>query len=332
MNVHYFSADASEEAYVRSRGSAQHIVFHAGSLVSAADIADAQALSVFIDSKITADVIERLPALRLIATRSTGYDHIDIAAAKKRNIAVANVPVYGEKTVAEFAFALILTLSRKILEANDRVRHAASFSLQGLQGFDLSGKTLGVVGVGHIGAHVIRIAKGFDMQVLAFDVNQNQHLRERLGFAYVSLDDLLARSDVISIHVPYNQATHHLINQTNIRKIKKGAYLINTARGGIVETEALVLGLREEILGGAGLDVLEEEGNLAEEDLLLFAEHPNEAKLKTMLANNWLLKHPRVIVTPHLAFDSREAVYRIIDTTLLNIQLFSEGKPQNIVT
>ena len=170
------------------------------------------------------------------------------------------------------------------------------------------------------------------MQVLAFDVHQDAALAERLGFTYASLEDLLARSDIVSIHVPYNQHTHHLLNKENIGKLKKGACLINTARGGVVETEALVAGLRDGTIGAAGLDVLEEEGELAEEDLLLTSPHPNEAKLRTTLANHWLLKHPRVIITPHVAFNTEESVRRIVDTTLENIKSFAVGTPTNTVT
>jgi D-lactate dehydrogenase len=332
MRIQYFSADDREQAYVRERLTGHELQFHTEPLSERipAD-SETEAMSVFIDSKIGEAQMARFPKLRLIATRSTGFDHIDMNAAKARNIAVCNVPSYGENTVAEFAFALILTLSRRILHAYERVRSEGSFSQEGLQGFDLSGKTLGVVGVGHIGAHVIRIAHGFEMQILAYDVYQDQALAQKLNFQYAALDNLLARSDIVSIHVPYNDVTRHMINRDNIAKMKKGACLINTARGGVVETAALVYGLQNGILGGAALDVLEEEGELAEEDLLLSSDHPNEALLRTTLANHWLLKHPRVLVTPHIAFNTEEAVRRIVDTTLENIRGLASGKPQNVV-
>ena len=333
MKIHYFSGEQWEETYVRGALLPHEIVFHTGSLSTEQGLADpsAEAISVFIDSKVGEAELARFPALKLIATRSTGHDHIDPAAAHARGLKIANVPFYGENTVAEFAFALMLTLSRRILDAHERVARTGSFSQEGLRGFDLAGKTLGVVGVGHIGVHVIRIAKGFDMQVLAFDVRQDAALAETLGFAYAPLDEVLARSDIISIHVPYNKATHHLINRDNIGKIKKGACLINTARGGVVETEALVVALRNGTIAAAGLDVLEEEGELAEEDVLLTMAHPNEATLRTTLANHLLLKHPRVIVTPHIAFNTEEAVRRIAETSVENIKAFSSGAPTNIV-
>jgi D-lactate dehydrogenase len=273
----------------------------------------------------------RFPSLKLIATRSTGYDHIDLAAAKARGISVANVPFYGENTVAEFAFALILSLSRRIPEAREHTTRG-SFSPTGLRGFDLAGKTLGVVGVGHIGAHMIRMAQGFDMKVVGFDPYPNAELAHTLNFTYASLTDLLAASDVITLHVPYNEHTHHLINKGNISAVKKGAYLINTARGAVVETEALVEALRSGTLAGAGLDVLEEEGDMADEMKLLTSPHPKEEELKIALENHYLITHPRVIVTPHCAFNTAEAVRRILDTTISNIDAFGKSAPTNLVS
>ncbi|MBU6323296.1 hydroxyacid dehydrogenase [Patescibacteria group bacterium] len=309
------------------------LVFHKGSVEANPDVKDdaADALCIFIDSKIGASELERFPALKLIATRSTGFDHIDLAACAARGVAVASVPSYGENTVAEFAFALILALSRRIIEANDSVRDSGTFKQEGLRGFDLAGKTLGIVGGGHIGEHAIRMGGGFGMTVVCFDVHQDAELAAKLGFSYVSLDELFARSDVISLHVPYNPHTHHLINRDAFAKMKKGAYLVNTARGAVVETEALVEALKNGTLAGAGLDVLEEEGDINDESMLLAAPHPNDEAIRTALANNYLIDHPRVIVTPHVAFDTLEAVTRIIDTTIGNIEAFSAGAPANIV-
>ena len=333
MKIHYFSAEAWEETYVKEKLPDSEVVCHAGSLASAPTLSDEKAdvLSIFIDSKIGEEEMARFPTLKLIATRSTGFDHIDLAAAKARGIAVANVPFYGENTVAEFTFALILALSRKVIDADESVREKGMFAQQGLRGFDLRGKTIGVVGTGHIGAHVIRMAKGFEMEVLAFDVQQNAALSAQYAFAYVTLDELLAKSDIVSLHVPYNQHTHHLLNAENLAVMKPGAYLVNTARGALVDTAALVSALKEERLAGAALDVLEEEGDLAEEDVLLASPHPNEAALRMLLANHYLIKHPRVIVTPHIAFNTDEAVRRIVDTTIENIQGFTSGAPVNIV-
>lgn len=333
MKIHYFSSEPWEEEYVRAKLPNEEIVFHSGSFASFPDVADPQAdvLCTFIESPIGEAEMGRFPALKLVATRSTGFDHIDLAAAKARGITVANVPFYGENTVAEFAFALLLALSRRIIDADERVREG-TFSPAGLRGFDLSGKTIGIIGTGHIGAHMIRMAQGFGMNVVGFDAFPNADLSHALNFSYASLSELLAASDIITLHVPYNEHTHHLINKENVAGIKKGAYLINTARGAVVETNALVEALRSGILAGAGLDVLEEEGDLADATALLSSPHPREEALKTALENHYLIDHPRVIVTPHLAFNTAEAVARILDTTIGNIRKFSEGSPTNVVS
>ncbi|HQT83013.1 MAG TPA: hydroxyacid dehydrogenase [Candidatus Paceibacterota bacterium] len=332
MNIHYFSGEAWEEQYVREKLPNESITFHTESLDASPDLSDAETtvLCIFIDSHIGEAELARFPALKLIATRSTGFDHIDLAAAKAHGVTVCNVPFYGENTVAEFAFALILALSRRIIDADERVRTGV-FSPDGLRGFDLAGKTLGVIGTGHIGAHVIRMAQGFGMKVVGFDAYPNADLAHTLGFAYAPLPDVLAQSDLITLHVPYNEHTHHLINAGNISTIKKGAYLINTARGAVVETDALVAALKAGTLAGAALDVLEEEGDLADELSLLTSPHPNEAAIKTVLEDHYLIDHPRVIVTPHTAFNTQEAVERIIDATAANITTFASGAPTNVV-
>lgn len=320
MKIHYFSGEPWEEAYVRAKLPNEEIIFHTESLDALPDLSDAEAevLCPFIDSSIKEAEMNRFPALKLIATRSTGFDHLDLAAAKARDIVVANVPFYGENTVAEFTFALLLALSRRIIDADEKVR-AGTFSPAGLRGFDLSGKTIGVVGTGHIGAHVIRMAKGFGMNVIGFDAFPNAELSHTLDFPYVPLPELLAQSDVVTLHVPYNEHTHHLINAGNISNFKKGSYLINTARGAVVETEALIEALKNETLAGAGLDVLEEEQNL------------QDTESKVSIENQYLIAHPRVIVTPHLAFNTQEAVERILNTTTENIKGFGTGTPTNIV-
>lgn len=289
---------------------------------------DFDIISVFVGSEVTKEVIDAFPNLKLITTRSTGFDHIDLAAAKAKNIPVAYVPGYGDNTVAEFAFGLILNLSRKIYQAADRIKEIGSFSFEGLQGFDLKGKTIGIVGTGRIGRHSITIAKGFGMKVLAFDSFPNEDLSKALEFPYVSFDELLTQSDIITLHVPYDKSTHHLINSSNITKIKKGALLINTARGGLVETEAVVKALNEGILGGYGADVLEEEGVIKDERQFLLYGHPEGHNLKTVLADHVLIDMPNVIITPHNAFNTKEALQRILGTDIANIKNFTEkGAP-----
>ncbi|KKP41372.1 MAG: D-isomer specific 2-hydroxyacid dehydrogenase NAD-binding protein [Parcubacteria group bacterium GW2011_GWA1_33_6] len=294
-------------------------------------VKDCQIISVFANSQLDKEALLQLPELKMIATRSTGFDHIDLQETKKKGVLVCNVPNYGENTVAEHTFALILNLSRKIYQSISKTKKG-DFSLDGLRGFDLKGKTIGVVGLGNIGQHVARIANGFEMQVLGFDINEDKKLSKKLGFKYVSLEELLRNSDIISLHVPYNEHTHHLINSSNIHLIKRGSYLINTARGGIIETEALAKALGDGILAGAGLDVLEEECFIKEEKELLSKEFPKKCDLKTMLQNHLLMDQENVIITPHNAFNSKEALERIIETTVLNIKSFLKNKPINIIS
>lgn len=289
-----------------------------------------EVISTFTVSQMTKKVLSELPDIKMITTRATGFDNINVEEAKERGIVVCNVPTYGENTVAEHTFGLILNLSRKVYKSIQSVREKG-FIPDGLRGFDLMGKTLGVVGTGHIGSHVIRIAKGFEMNVLAYDVNQDKKLAKQLGFEYVSLEDLLKKSDIITLHVPYNKHTHHLINSQNISLVKRGAYLINTARGGVIETEALVKALDEGMLTGAGLDVLEGEHELGEERELLSKKITENIDFKIILQGHILMERENVIITPHNAFNSNEALERILETTVENIKAFTNGKPINIV-
>lgn len=293
---------------------------------------DYEIISVFVDSRLTKEVLDRFPNLKMIATRSTGFDHIDLDECKARGIVVSTVPSYGEVTVAEYAFALLLSLSRKIYEGYDRIREVGTFSPQGLKGFDLNGKTLGVVGTGKIGKHVIQIANGFGMKVIAFDLYPDQSAAEKLGFAYKTLDEVLTESDVVTIHVPYTEENKYFIAEEQLRKMKKGAYLINTARGPLVKTEDLLKVLKDGHLGGAGLDVLEEEGVIKDEmSFLTTAGHPGDADLRAVIANHILIDLPNVIVTPHNAFNTQEALERILNTTIKNISGFMNGNPENLV-
>lgn len=288
-------------------------------------------LGIFVDSTADAAMIGTLPNLKHIAALSTGYDHIDLKACAARGITVSYVPTYGENTVAEYAFGLILALSRKICEAKERVKLEGSFRLDGLRGFDLMGKTLGVVGTGHIGVHIVRIAKGFGMNVIASDAFPNAALATQLGFEYKPLADVLAQSDIVTLHVPYLPSTHHLINAENIGLMKPDAYLINTSRGAVVDTGALVAALKNGKLGGAGLDVLEEEGIIKDELNCLVANETQGHDLKIVLEDHVLIDMPNVIITPHNAFNTKEGFIRILDTTVNNIVGFVNSAPVNLV-
>lgn len=326
-----YETEPWEEAYLRERLPGLEVRATAATLsAETLDLArDASLLSIFIHSRVTAELLAQMPALQLIATRSTGYDHLDLDACRARGVLVSNVPTYGENTVAEHTFGLILALSRKIHQAYVRTVRG-DFSLQGLRGFDLKGRTLGVIGTGNIGLHVVRIARGFGMEVLAHDVREQHLLAEVLGFRYVTLDDLIAQADIVSLHVPYFPATHHLINRERLTRLKRGSLLINTARGGVVDTEALLWALDEGILAGAGLDVIEGEELIGEERQLLQRGAAPE-QLQAAIRGHLLLQRENVIFTPHIAFNSEEALERILDTTAGNIHGFLDGKPVNVV-
>jgi D-lactate dehydrogenase len=296
----------------------------------AADHSDADVLCVFIYSELKAAVLEQFPDLKLIATRSTGFDHIDTAYCGRHGITVCNVPSYGENTVAEHVFGLLLTISHHLREALDRTRRG-DFSMDGLRGFDLRGKTLGVIGTGQIGQCVIEIAMGFRMRVLAFDVKPDEEAADRLGFEYAGFEDLLANSDVVTLHVPANDKTRHLLSTDQFGKMKKGAVLINTARGSVVDVHALLHALADGHIAAAGLDVLPEEPTIREEAELLRSLFKKEHDLETLLADHVLLRLRNVYITPHSAFNTREAVQRILNTTVANIRSSAEGKPQNVI-
>ncbi len=332
MKINFYELEDWELEALRKTRFEGHTLELSAEPMSARALArdgDADVVSTFIHSTLDRATIERLPKLKFIATRSTGFDHIDLAICRERGIPVANVPSYGENTVAEHTFALILALSRNIHKAFVHTL-AHDIPFQALRGFDLAGKTLGVVGAGRIGLHAIKIAKGFGMQVVAYDLRRESLLAEVLNFRYVSLDELLAGSDIISLHCPYTPRTHHLLNLENIRKVKRGALLVNTARGGLVDPAALTQALDEGILAGAALDVLEGEELLKDERQIL--EQPlAQDKLRMLLLNHSLLNRDNVVITPHIAFNSREAVERILSTTVENIRAFLAGSPQNLV-
>ena len=330
--IAFFETEEWEKPYLKDKLKGYNISFFNDSIdkVDINKFKDSDIVCVFIYSKLDKTLIDKLKNLKLIATRSTGFDHIDLSECRKRKIIVCNVPAYGENTVAEHTFALILNLTRKIHKAWERTRRL-DFSQEGLRGIDLRGRTLGVIGVGNIGKHVIRIAKGFEMGVIAFDVFKIKGLEKKLGFKYVNFDYLLRNSDIISLHCPYNKKTHHLINKKNIAKIKKGALLINTARGALIETKALVNALDSGILSGAGLDVLEGECFVKEDAQVMSKNFPDKCDMKVVLQDHILAKKDNVIITPHNAFNSKEALQRILDTTVANIKGFVNGKAVNKV-
>lgn len=330
MRIAFFEATDKDRAYLGAKLSHHEVLFFEEALSeeSALQAAGCDIISVFIYSPVTTSVLEKMPTLKAILTRSTGFDHIDVSACNMRGIVVENVPFYGENTVAEHTFSLILALSRNVHKSYARGLKG-DFSIEGLMGFDLKDKTLGVIGTGHIGLHVIRIAKGFGMHVLAFDTQKNIFLSEVLHYQYAPLETVLAQSDIVTLHVPYNEHTHHLIDREMIKKIKRGALLINTARGGIVENGALIDALDQGVLSGAGLDVLEGEGTIKDDNQCLRIDCQTDVKSHEQNRN--LLARDNVVYTPHIGFYSKEALERILDTTVENIETFVSGKINNQV-
>lgn len=281
-------------------------------------------LSVFIYSKLTSEVLDKLPNLKMIATRSTGMDHIDLEECKKRKIKVTSVPEYGSNTVAEYAITLMLAVAKKIIPAHQSVEDG-EFSPEGLTGVDLAGKTLGVVGVGKIGANVVRLGRALGMRVIAVERSPDESLAKKLHFKYVNLETLLKESDFVSLHVPYVPTTRHLINIENIKLMKKGSYLINTSRGPIVKAEAIVWALNHGILAGAGLDVTEEEDKV-ESVSTLVSDRTKKEDLRDLLSFHLLRDRDDVVFTPHNAFNTNEAIERIVKTTVENIKNFANNR------
>lgn len=295
-----------------------------------ARFADAEVISPFVHSNLGAAVLARMPRLRLIATRSTGYDHVDLAYCREAAITVCNVPDYGDHTVAEHAFALLLALCRHIPEATERVRRG-DVRARDLRGVELTGKTLGVIGAGRIGRRVLQIARGFGMRTLASDPSPDAAARKDPDFHAVSLPVLLAASDVISLHAPGGSGLH--LSDPEFALMKTGALLINTARGGAVDPAALLRALSSGRLAGAGLDVIAEEQAFGDEaEIFRQDAQVDPARLRALLADHALVRLPNVLVTPHIAYNTQEAVDRITETTLGNIEAYAAGAARNVVT
>ena len=328
LKISFYGIWPEMKDYVHTKMHGFHITVSSEKISEKNLSADTEVLAVFVEAPVTKKMINEMPNLKMITAMSTGFDHIDLAAAKKRHIPVCNVPTYGENTVAEHTMALMLGLTRKLFPSVKRVKEGV-YDFHGLRGVDLKGKTLGVIGTGHIGAHVITMAKGFELNIIATDAFPNKDLAKKLGFKYVPLAKLLAESDIVSLHTPLLPSTHHLINKKNIKNIKKGAYLINTARGALVDPEAIVWGLQNNHLAGVGLDVLEDENLIQNHEEVITCG--DKCKIKNTLLNQMIIDHPNAIVTPHNAFNSTESLQRIVDMAVDNIKSFVSGQIKNVV-
>jgi lactate dehydrogenase-like 2-hydroxyacid dehydrogenase len=265
-------------------------------------------ISVFIRTKVSEKVIDHLPELRMINTRSAGFDHIAARHAMEKGIAVTHIPSYGPHVVAEHAFCLLLACARNLIPANRSVKERKRFDFEPFIGVELKNKVLGVIGTGKIGAEVIRIAHGFGMEVVAFDMYRNEKLAREYDFPYLDLDEVLERSDFVTLHLPLTPDTENLIDRAALRKMKEGSILINTARGKIVDEAALRESLDAGHLAAAGLDVIDDES------------HPE---------NDPLLTSDKTVVTPHIGFYTRESIGRILADSIQTIEAFRSGVLDN---
>ncbi len=280
-------------------------------------------ISPFIYSTLNKSVLDKLPNLKMIAVRATGVDSVDLEECKRRKIEVANVPTYGSKTVAEYTFALMLGITRKIVEAHQSVEEG-EFSPEGLTGIDINEKTLGVIGVGNIGQNVVKIARAFGMKVLGVDAKLPPEVAKKVGCKMVDLETCLKDADIVTFHVPSIPETFHLLNKKNIKLMKKGSYLVNTSRGPVVETEAIVWALNNKILAGAALDVTEDEA-MVESMSVVMSKKITKDQLQDVLSFHMLRDRDDVIFTPHNAFNTKEAIGRIVGTTVENIKEFMKS-------
>ena len=326
MNIAFFSSQLYDKQFLTEHNKKYgfHLHFFEVSLSEqTAGLAKGyDAVCVFVNDKVNAQVIQQLKeqGIQFIALRSAGFNNVDLVAAKEAGLHVCRVPAYSPEAVAEHAVALILTLNRKTHKAYNRVREQ-NFALQGLMGFDLHGKTVGVVGTGKIGQAFCRIMLGFGCKVLAFDVIANKDM-EAIGVQYVPLLELLQQSDIVSLHTPLNDQTRHLINKDTIQYMKKGVMLVNTSRGALVDTAAIIAALKSCHIGSLAIDVYEQEEHLFFRDL--------SGDIIEDDAIQRLMSFPNVLVTAHQAFFTKEALDQIAETTLFHLFSLRDGKKSDL--
>ena len=321
MNIAFFSSQPYDKEFFLQHNSTYgfHLqFFEVGLSVQTVGLAKgADAICVFVNDKVDAEVIVHLKeqGVKFIALRCAGFNNVDLETAKQQGLHVCRVPSYSPQAVAEHAVALILTLNRKTHKAYSRVREQ-NFSLNGLMGFDLNGKSVGVIGTGRIGQAFCRIMLGFGCRVLAFDLNANRQMEE-IGVEYLSLIELLQQSDILSLHTPLNEQTRHLINKGTIQFFKHGVMLINTSRGALIDTTAVITALKEGRIGSLGIDVYEQE------EQLFFRDRSTDIIEDDTIQR--LSSFPNVLITAHQAFFTKEAMDQIAETTLQHLASLQEG-------
>jgi D-lactate dehydrogenase len=278
-----------------------------------------KAIALFSSDDASSEVLKILhkQGIKFIALRSAGFNHVDLKKASELDIKVARVPAYSPYAIAEHTMALILALNRKLIKAHNRVREQ-NFSLNGLTGFDLNGKTVGVIGTGKIGSVLIKILHGFGCNILAQDINEDQNMIDKYGVIYTDCATLCKHSDIISLHVPLKVSTKHLIDKEHIALMKPGVMLINTSRGGLVDTKAVIEGLKTKKIGYFGIDVYEEEEGL------FFEDHSEDILQDDVIAR--LMTFNNVLITSHQAFLTETALTNIAETTIYNLDCFEKQR------
>lgn len=323
MRTTVFSTNKFEKEFLVTANKGQHeLKFVELPLsIDTANLAEgSDAVSLFVNDDGSEKVLEKLSdiGVQFLALRSAGFNHVDVKKASKLGLRLARVPAYSPYAVAEHTVALMLLLNRKLIRANNRV-HEGNFSLDGLTGFDMNGKTAGIIGTGQIGTVVVKILHGFGCKIVAVDQHEDPSIVEKYGVRYTDTDSLYREADIISLHVPLNPATKYLINKNSIARMKQGVMLINTSRGGLVNTKDVINGLKTGRIGYLGLDVYEEEAGL------FFVDHSEEILQDDVISR--LLSFRNVVITSHQAFLTDTALQNIADTTVYNLNCFAGDEP-----
>ncbi len=319
MNITFTSLGKDEELFFKEHLKGSNLKLYKKQIdeIPLKEIKDTEILVVFVFDKVDRNILQNLKNLKLVITRSAGFDHIDIDYCREKGIHVAHMPAYSPKSIAEHVFAMLLALTRKIKIIQNKEEKIDFSQSPELIGVDLDELTIGVIGTGKIGTHTAKIALGFGMDVLAYDIRENQELKEK-GVKYVDFDTLIKKSDVISLHVPYTPHTHHLINEDTIKNMKDGVILINTSRGKVVDTDAVYEGVSNGKIGGLALDVFEDE------EILLLEKYKKGLSSDKNLKIIKLLSMDNVIITPHIAYFTKKAIKNIKRCTVEAINLFIE--------
>ena len=323
MNVTIFSTHKFEKDYLEKANNGQYNFKYITSALSSetAHLAEgSEAVSIFVSDDASAPMLQLLDKIevKFLALRSAGYNHVDIAEAKKLNIKVARVAEYSPYAVAEHGVALMLALNRKLIRANNRVMEQ-NFSLDGLVGFDMNGKTAGIIGTGKIGSVAAKILHGFGCKILAHDQAESEELKQKYNVTYTDCETLFRQSDIITLHVPLTEKTKHIINKNSMEKMKAGVMLINTSRGKLVNTKDVIDALKSGHIGSFGMDVYEEEEGL------FFEDHSEDILQDDTIAR--LMSFRNVLITSHQAFLTDTALKNIAETTVKNLTYFENNTP-----